>query len=67
MNECQYFFQGENFLTGLTVRMYKVLVGDGICTDVFITDDTIACKPPASEPGSGAESKPRVQVTQTMN
>ena len=43
--------------------MYKVSVGDGICSVVYVNNDTIACKPPGKKPGSGAESKPRVQVT----
>ena len=63
-SEFYRLFQGENFLTGLTASMYNVSVGEGMCSDVIVTDDSITCRPPASEPGTGAESKPRVQVTQ---
>ena len=44
--------------------MYNVSVGEGMCSDVIVTDDSITCRPPPSEPGTGAESKPRVQVIQ---
>ena len=57
-------FQGENFLTGLMASMYNVSVGEGMCSDIIVTNNSITCRPPASEPGTGVESKPRVQVTQ---
>ena len=51
--------QGENFLGGLTPDLYKVTVGEEKCEDVTVTDNSISCLPPRTEP---SELQPRVKV-----
>ena len=51
--------QGENFLDGLTPDLYRVTVGEEKCEDVTVTDNSISCLPPRTEP---SELQPRVKV-----
>ena len=42
--------------------MYHVAVGEGVCKNVEVTDNSISCQAPKSEPRDLYENKPRVKV-----